>query len=75
VNPQAIIAALPWLRRLWRVLPPPLRVPVLLIAAAIGVVQFLQGRKQDQAGGRTYDVSATAGGPVTDPRNPSGSPT
>ena len=73
MNPQAIIAALPWLRRAWRVLPPPLRVPVLLIAAAIGIFQFLQGRKQDQQGG-TYDVSATAGGPVADPRSPAGSP-
>ena len=45
MNPQAIISALPWLRRLWKFLPPNLRVPVLLIAAAIGVWQFITGRK------------------------------
>lgn len=48
MNPQAIISALPWLRKLWKVLPPPLRVPLLLIGAAIGVWQFLQARKAEQ---------------------------
>ncbi len=40
-----IIGALPWLRRAWRFLPPPLRIPVLLIAAVIGVVAAVTGRK------------------------------
>lgn len=48
MDPQAIIAALPWLRRAWKFLPPNLRVPVLLIAAAIGVWQYLQGRNDAQ---------------------------
>lgn len=48
MNPQAIIAALPWLRRLWKFLPPNLRVPVLLIAAAIGVWQYVTGRQAGQ---------------------------
>jgi hypothetical protein len=50
VNLKAIIASLPWLRRIWRWLPGPLRVPLLLVAAAIGIVQFIQGRRQGSAG-------------------------
>ena len=65
MNPRAIIAALPWLRRLWRFLPAPLRVPLLLVAAGIGIVQFLQGRKADQA-------AQDGSGEVVDPRSPSG---
>lgn len=45
MDPKAIISAIPMLRRAWRVLPPPLRVPVLLIAAAVGLWQFFAGRK------------------------------
>lgn len=48
MEPQAIIAALPWLRRGWKVLPPNLRVPVLLIAAGIGAWQYLQARNDAQ---------------------------
>ncbi|MEX1177442.1 MAG: hypothetical protein WEB09_03180 [Nitriliruptor sp.] len=50
MDPRAIIAALPWLRRLWRFLPGPLRVPLLLVAAGIGIVQFIQGRKDEGNG-------------------------
>jgi hypothetical protein len=64
VNPQAIIAALPWLRRLWRIMPGPLRVPVLLIAAAIGVWQFIQGRKDDGGEG---DGGGSSDGPPPAP--------
>jgi hypothetical protein len=63
VNPQAIIASLPWLRRLWRVTPPQLRVPLLLVAAAIGVWQFIQGRRGQ---------ATTGTGDVADPRSPAG---
>lgn len=55
MNPQAIIAALPWLRRVWRLTPPQLRVPLLLIAGAIGIAQFVAGRRDDRPEG-----SATA---------------
>lgn len=48
MNPQAIISALPWLRKLWKVMPPPLRVPLLVVGAAIGAWQYLQGRKAEQ---------------------------
>jgi hypothetical protein len=47
VNPQAILAAVPWLRRLWRITPPQLRVPLLLVVALIGIAQFISGRGSD----------------------------
>lgn len=49
MDPKAIIAALPMIRRVWAVLPPQLRVPVLVVAAAVGVWQFVAGRKKDGA--------------------------
>lgn len=49
MDPQAIIAALPILRKVWRILPPPLRIPLLLLAAAIGIYQFVVGRREEQA--------------------------
>lgn len=45
MEPQAIIAALPILKKVWKVLPPNLRVPVLLVAAGVGVWQYLAGKK------------------------------
>lgn len=48
MNPQAIMSALPWLRRIWKMLPPPARVPVLLVAAAIGVWQWWAAREDGQ---------------------------
>lgn len=70
MNPQAIISAIPMLRRLWKFLPPPLRVPVLLIAAAIGVWQFLSGRKagQERGGQDGTAPSARTDGPGNAPR-------
>lgn len=68
MNPQAIISAIPMLRRLWKFLPPPLRIPVLLIAAAIGVWQFLSGRKAGQARGGQDATGPSAGNAgATDP--------
>lgn len=43
---QAIMAAVPWLRRVWKLLPPPLRVPLLLVAAAVGVWYAVSGRRE-----------------------------
>lgn len=48
MNPQALLSALPWARRLWKVMPPALRVPVLLVAAGIGVWYAMQGREEMQ---------------------------
>jgi hypothetical protein len=65
VNPQAIIAAVPWLRRIWKLTPPKLRVPLLLVVAVVGVVQFVQGRKAQ--------APAHVDGATADPRSPDGS--
>jgi hypothetical protein len=40
-----IMSALPWLRRVWKVLPPPLRIPILLVIAAVGVWHVITGRE------------------------------
>jgi hypothetical protein len=67
VNPQAIMAAVPWLRRIWRLTPPQLRVPLLLIVALVGVIQFVLGRRQSDAGGADgsdRSAAAPAGAPI-----------
>jgi hypothetical protein len=46
MNPQALLSALPWARRLWKVMPPALRAPVLLVAAGVGIWYALQGREE-----------------------------
>jgi hypothetical protein len=60
VNPQALIAALPWARRIWKVLPPQTRVPVLLVVAGVGIWQFVSGRS---SGGDTKPSTAGDGPP------------
>jgi hypothetical protein len=40
-----IMSAMPWLRRIWKVLPPPLRIPILLVIAAVGVWYLITGRE------------------------------
>lgn len=65
MNPQAIIAAVPWLRRLWKLAPPQLRVPLLVLVAIVGIVQFVQGRKAQ--------LPAHVDGATDDPRSPRGS--
>jgi hypothetical protein len=64
VNLKAIIASLPMLRRAWKFLPGPLRVPVLVIAAIIGIVQFVTGRRanKDDAGDRDGPPPPPRGG-------------
>lgn len=52
---QKIIAALPWLRRLWRWMPGPLRIPLLVVA----LVVWLWRRGDDEAAGdETGDAAA-----------------
>lgn len=46
MNPQALLTALPWARRLWKVTPPALRVPMLLVGAGVAVWYALQGREE-----------------------------
>jgi hypothetical protein len=45
VNPRSIVLSLPLLRRVWRVLPGPLRLPVLLVGAVVGVWYLVTGRR------------------------------
>jgi hypothetical protein len=71
VNPQAILAAVPWLRRIWRLTPPQLRVPLLLIVALVGVIQFVLGRRQSDTGGTPGTSGATAV-PAGAPTGPGG---
>jgi hypothetical protein len=65
VNPQSLIAALPWVRRIWKVLPPQARVPVLLVVAGVGIWQFVSGRSSDG----DAQPSAAADGPPAAPRS------
>ena len=46
MDPKMIIAAIPWVRRGWRMLPVPLRLPVLGAAAAVGVFFAITGREE-----------------------------
>ena len=64
MDPRAIMASLPLLRKLWRWLPGPLRVPVLLIAAIIGTWYVVTGRHKKAAG---EDASPAELEQVTDP--------
>jgi hypothetical protein len=64
VNPQAVISAIPWLRRIWNMTPAKLRVPLLLVVAVVGIVQFIKGRKAQ--------TPAHVEGATADPRSPSG---
>jgi hypothetical protein len=40
-----IMSAIPWVKRIWKLLPAPLRVPVLLVVAAVGVWYVITGRE------------------------------
>lgn len=51
MNVRAIIASVPLLRRAWRVLPGPLKGPVLLVGVAVGIWYLVSGRKDEAAGG------------------------
>jgi hypothetical protein len=44
VNLRAIVSSLPLLRRAWRILPGPLRIPLLLIGAAVYLWSRVTGR-------------------------------
>ena len=45
---RAIIAAVPFLRWLWRWLPGPLRVVVVVVAAVIAISRLLRGDTPDE---------------------------
>lgn len=62
----AIIAALPWLRKLWRWLPGPLRVPLLVAAAAIWLYRRVRGRDDDGVADDGAQGDGPPGDGVTD---------
>ncbi len=52
---RAIIAAVPFLRRLWRWLPGPLRVVVVVVAVVIAISRMLRGDTPDDEVPATRD--------------------
>ena len=55
------LAAVPWARRVWKLLPTPLRVPLLVIVAVIGIWYAVSGRRQlaqQQAGPQAQPEAA-----------------
>ncbi len=42
------MSAIPWARRLWKVMPPALRAPLLLVGAAAGIWYAMEGRREMQ---------------------------
>ena len=47
MNLRTLIAAAPWLRRLWRFLPGPLRIPVLVLAAVVWLWRRMRGEEPE----------------------------
>ena len=69
MNLRNVVASWPMLRRLWRWLPGPLRIPVLVLAAAVWVWQRLRGQDPDgTAGGALPGGVPDAPPPVADDR-------
>ncbi len=64
MNVGMVLSALPWARRLWRTLPPPMRIPVLIVAAAVGLWYALWGRDQLHEHDVEDQADAGAGAPA-----------
>lgn len=47
MNIKKAISALPWLRRLWRVMPGPLRVPLLAVGALYWLWKKFRGQEDE----------------------------
>ncbi|MFA9432286.1 hypothetical protein [Egicoccus sp. AB-alg2] len=62
MDPRMIISAIPWLRRAWRMLPPPLRMPLMLVAAGVGIYFAITGR--DELKHAIEEMRAGAGEPI-----------
>jgi hypothetical protein len=61
VNVQAIMSALPWARRVWKLLPPQGRIVVLLLAAVAGFIYARQGSHEVQEAHARAERAGTAG--------------
>jgi hypothetical protein len=46
VNLQALMSALPWAKRVWKVLPPQGRILVLILAAIASMVYAMRSSKE-----------------------------
>lgn len=46
MNLRQLLPALPWLRRLWRFLPGPLRLPLLAVGAVVWLWRRARGEDQ-----------------------------
>lgn len=60
---RAVIAAVPFLRRLWRWLPGPLRVVVVVVAVVIAISRMLRGDTPDDEVPETRDDDRSSDGP------------
>ena len=61
MNPRAIVASFPVLRRVWRVLPGPLKLPILLIGAIVGIWYLVTGRRKQAEEGAENGANANPG--------------
>lgn len=59
MNLSALMSALPWAKRVWKVLPPQGRIVVLVLAAVAGVIYARSGSKElDEARERAERAGA-----------------
>lgn len=58
---KTIIAVAPFIRRLYRKLPRPLRILGVVVAIVVGVRRLFRGRGEEPAGESTPEVGAQAG--------------
>jgi hypothetical protein len=61
VNLQALMSALPWAKRVWKVLPPQGRILVLILAAIASLVYAMRSSKElDDVQARAERAGTTA---------------
>lgn len=58
---RTIITVAPFVRRIYRRLPRPLRFLAVLVAVVVGVVKLLRGRDEEPTAERSRDVRPQAG--------------
>ncbi len=58
---RTIITMAPFLRKLYRKLPRPLRIFVVLIAVVVGVAKLVRGRGEEATAESSREVGAPAG--------------
>lgn len=58
---RTIITVAPFVRRIYRRLPRPLRFLAVLVAVVVGVVKLLRGRDEEPTVERSRDVRPQAG--------------